>query len=625
MMKKSFQTRVFVNILLLVLIISISTAFLFARVQTRLLESDMTEDGMNAAKVLAANLRLGLLTGGKEFLEEPIAGIMEQTDVLQVAVYGKEGTLVLMKEKTGLKALRPPGGIIAQLRKNETPVFFSGPDHFEFWVPVLYSRNLGKYAEGFFPKPPVDKTTIGFVRLSMSKSKIVEGRKDILAWLMLIVAICILLGSAVSYFIASRVTNPLKSLVTEIHTMEDEGLKRVSTGGDDEITELAEAFNAMADSIENRESARREAERILHESEERLKTVIDNAPIVLYAVDEEGMFTLSEGKGLEGALKPGEIVGASALDLYGSLMVEEGREMRSGADLFRRVVAGQTVNFISTVSDRCFDNQLVPYKDTAGKIIGAIGVAVDVTERKQTEQKLQAYQDELRSLASELALTEERERRSIATDLHDHIGQLLAISKIKLGALKEMSRSTTIAANVTEIRELIDQAIEYTRSLTFELSSPVLYELGLGPAVEQLAEQIGKKHGLAVTTENCGEAGQLDTEMNILIFKMVRELLLNIVKHAQAEEVTVSICSNDRGLSVIVEDDGIGFICPPPEAVEEGNMKSFGLFSIRERLRYASGHLHISSSPGQGTMVTLDIPIKSGRDGGKNQQDQQMR
>ncbi len=611
-MKKSFQTRVFINILLLILATCLSLTFLFVRNQARLLENDLIEDGINTTEVLASNLRLGLMTGGDEFLAEPVVGIMEQEDVLQVAVYGEKGRLVMLKEKTRPQAIASPDKVIAQLSKDGKPIVLNDPNHFEFWVPVSYSKSPAAYENGFFPKPSADKKTIGFVKLSLSKDKIINGRKYVMTWALFAVVLCISLGGMVSYYTASRVTGPLRFLVSEIRSMGRDGIKKLSSGGDNEIMELAEAFNAMADSLEKRESARKKAERVLHEAEERLRTVINNAPIVLYAVDAAGVFTLLEGKGLEGSLMPGEIVGRSALDLYGSLSVEEGDAVVSVPDVIKRVLSGETVYFVSVLSGIYFENRLVPFNDMYGKINGAIGIALDVTERKRSEEKLHAYQEELRSLASEMSIIEERERRAIATDLHDHIGQTLAMSKIRLGELKELSGTTPIAKQAAEIQGLIEQAISYTRSLTFELSPPILYELGFEAAVEWLTEQFREKHGLAINFENNGPVNNMDIESGVLIFKGVRELLFNIIKHAHASRARVIISASGGNVRVTVEDDGIGFLYPSSKAGRKGGIKSFGLFSIKEQLHHAGGQLHVRSIPGQGTTVTLEVPLKPG-------------
>ncbi|MCJ7728899.1 MAG: PAS domain S-box protein, partial [Sedimentisphaerales bacterium] len=120
----------------------------------------------------------------------------------------------------------------------------------------------------------------------------------------------------------------------------------------------------------------------------------------------------------------------------------------------------------------------------------------EVSERKKAEEKLLTYQKQLRSSASELSLAEERLRRKIATDVHDHLGQNLAISKLKIESLAQSATSPQLIEALKEIRDLIAQAVESTRSLTFELSPPILYELGFGPAVEWLLRQTRQQHGL---------------------------------------------------------------------------------------------------------------------------------
>ena len=126
----------------------------------------------------------------------------------------------------------------------------------------------------------------------------------------------------------------------------------------------------------------------------------------------------------------------------------------------------------------------------------AVCIIEDITAEKQAEKEIRTYQAQLRSVASELSLTEERERRRLATDLHDHVGQILALAQIKLGAIRESASSTHLVEPMDEVRRLIEQTIQYTRSLTFELSPPILYDLGFEAAVEWLAELIQEQQGI---------------------------------------------------------------------------------------------------------------------------------
>jgi signal transduction histidine kinase len=216
---------------------------------------------------------------------------------------------------------------------------------------------------------------------------------------------------------------------------------------------------------------------------------------------------------------------------------------------------------------------------------------------------------QLRSLASQLSLAEERERRRIAVDLHDRVGQALAIANIKLGVLRQLEGSTEFAALLDEISNFIEQAIQETRTLMFEISSPILYELGFEAAVRHLTDRIEEQHGIATICEYNQEPKPLDDDMRVLLFQAVGELLINAVKHARAHHVTVRIWRDEGQIRVSVEDDGVGFD-PSGTAARPTLTGGFGLFSIRERLLHVGGKLVIESENARGTHVTLVAPLR---------------
>lgn len=247
--------------------------------------------------------------------------------------------------------------------------------------------------------------------------------------------------------------------------------------------------------------------------------------------------------------------------------------------------------------------------DKAGGLIGFSHITRDLSEHKRAEEKVIAYQNQLRSLASELSLTEERQRRRIATELHDRVGQALAISKIKLGVIKSTREGERLDPQIDEVRRLIEQAIQDTRSLIFEISSPILYELGFEAALEWLAEQVQKQHGIQSNYEDDGADKPLDDDIRALLFQSVGELLINAAKHARPKHIRVVSRRSGEFINVGVEDDGIGFDVSETGMVR-GEGMGFGLFSIRERLKYVGGRLEISSARGAGTHVTLIAPLK---------------
>ena len=246
--------------------------------------------------------------------------------------------------------------------------------------------------------------------------------------------------------------------------------------------------------------------------------------------------------------------------------------------------------------------QVSVVKDASGEPHFVIGMIEDITKQKRAEDEIRAYQERLRSLASELTLVEERERRRLATQLHENIGQILAFAKIKLGTLTAEAATSDLAADLNELRNQIDHTIQFTRSLTFELSPPTLYELGFEEAIEWLASEVQKKCGAEIDVQRELYPIPLTDEARILLFVVVRGLLTNVAKHAQARHAKVVINKEGDRLQIQVEDDGVGF------NVAKSRTAGFGLFSIRERLDRIGGSLKVKSRPGHGTLVTLTIP-----------------
>jgi PAS domain S-box-containing protein len=229
----------------------------------------------------------------------------------------------------------------------------------------------------------------------------------------------------------------------------------------------------------------------------------------------------------------------------------------------------------------------------------------EIAEHKRTEKKLLDYQQKLRSLASDLTLTEERERRRIATDLHDSIGQALALSKMKLSEIRHSSPDTELCRELDEIYGLLERTIQDTRSLTFKISLPILYELGLESALEWLTEKFQMEHGIQANFIDDGESKPLDNDIRIVLFRTVQELLFNVAKHANAKKASVTTQRNGNNINIKISDDGIGF----ESSKFKGTKSGFGLFSIRERLDFLGGKLKIESKPEQGTRITLEAPL----------------
>ncbi len=246
--------------------------------------------------------------------------------------------------------------------------------------------------------------------------------------------------------------------------------------------------------------------------------------------------------------------------------------------------------------------------------------ARDITERKEAEENLRVYQRKLKAIASELALAEERERRRIAADLHDHACQSLALSKMRLQDMLEHETPGDMKA-LQSICSALNTTIESVRDLTFDLSSPTLYKFGLEAALEELLQdKLRGEHRIPYRFSDDGQPKPLSQDMLVLLFQSVRELLINVIKHAQAHEVALDIRRETECIRITVTDDGIGFeVDSVLSSPSRG--RSVGLFNIRERLDYIGGTLSIDSNPGRGTRFTLIAPLKAEVDATKESHD----
>lgn len=235
-----------------------------------------------------------------------------------------------------------------------------------------------------------------------------------------------------------------------------------------------------------------------------------------------------------------------------------------------------------------------------------LGIVTDITERKRTEKRVVQYQQRLRSLASELARTEERQRHELATQLHDGTCQELALLKMQLQSLMTTMPEQHQEA-CTAICQGLTESMERLRDLSFDLSPPVLYASGLYAALEKLVENQLKEYAdVTWTLESSVKRDDLPDDVRILLYRSVRELLINVVKHARADMVSIQCTQLSGAYHITVTDNGIGFDFTQVEPAQSGG---FGLFNIQERLRHFGGELTIRSRPQRGSCIRLTLPL----------------
>lgn len=248
-------------------------------------------------------------------------------------------------------------------------------------------------------------------------------------------------------------------------------------------------------------------------------------------------------------------------------------------------------------------------RDATGKAVRSVGIVLDVTERKRAEETLIDYQKKLRALTSELTLTEERLKRSTAELLHDDIGQLLAFLKMKVQLMREdFPEDPLLDKELVEVRDTLTDILRKVQSITFELSSPILSELGLERAIAAwLKETVEAKHGIHTEFSDDGQPKSLSDDLKAILFRSTKELLNNAVKHARPQSIKIHLSRRSDQITITVTDDGQGF--DPQALTVTAAAKAFGLFSVRERLDMLGGALLLDSAPGRGCVATLRVPL----------------
>jgi len=399
---------------------------------------------------------------------------------------------------------------------------------------------------------------------------------------------------------------------------------------DREQVNLLEALSAdvsyALDAMEQ-EKLRTKAEEQLRQTRDYLEHLLDyaNAPIIVWAPD----LTITR---FNHAFE--RLTGRAASEVIGQrlevLFPEDQRSasmekiMRTLEGEFWELIEIPILHRTGRVRHLLWNSANIVGADGRG-VVATIAQGTDITERRRAEAALKELNEsleqrvaqrtaesrrlseQLRALAAELTLTEQRERRRLAAILHDHLQQLLAAAKFRLMPLKS-NQDERVQADVLGVEELLNQSMRASRSLMAELSPAVLRAPDFTGAVEWLASWMQENQGLAVNVDVMGEISLEREDVRILLFETIRELLFNVAKHSGVKTAAVRLARSDNALEVMVSDDGAGF--DPAELRPGGGFsEGFGLFSIRERLDYLGGRMEISSLPGRGSRVILTVPI----------------
>ncbi|MBC6989536.1 PAS domain S-box protein [Hymenobacter sp. BT491] len=342
----------------------------------------------------------------------------------------------------------------------------------------------------------------------------------------------------------------------------------------------------------------------LREEKEFSRSLLDNSIDALVALDCNACITAWNRVATSFANIPeAQALGQSVYDIYPQFNTDEGRA------IMQRVMAGEEVQLLGyrfLSRPGFFDAYLTPLKGQDDAVTGTLITIRDVTERNRMEEentrlKLRQQQEVLSAIMS----TQEAERKRISEALHNGVGQLLYATKLHIE-----NHSSNIQKHTAALA-LLEEAITATRNISFELTPGVLEDFGLKSGLQELVKRIPKT-SLDVHLHLVGLSKKRPKLIETAIYRMVQELLNNIMKHAQAKEVFVHVVHEDHQVLISVEDDGVGF-----EVREDVPMRGIGLAGIRNRVDLLGGTLTIDSRPGRGTIVSIEITLKKDKEDGK--------
>ncbi len=363
------------------------------------------------------------------------------------------------------------------------------------------------------------------------------------------------------------------------------------------------------------------------EAEQRFRLVAENHSdiILIYSLDRRIRFINAAGAALCGRARK-NVIGRRDEEVLPAAVADQ------CLPALKRSIENRQIQRVEVCLDRP-DGRLwaaiftyVPMLSKRGEITYVLAVTQDITERRRGERQLielneslerrvaertrevERQADQLRRLATELTQAEQHERRRLAKILHDHLQQLLVAAKIQAESLQQPdSGSPTVRRKSRRLHEYLTEAMRVSRSLSVELSPPVLHDAGLVLALDWLARNLQERYGLKVCLRLDPQAEPESEIARTTIFESVRELLLNVVKHAGVLEAELSLAARPDGqIELTVTDRGAGFDIRRLEASDAS--AGFGLFSIRQRLEIAGGSFTVETTPGVGTLIRLAIP-----------------
>lgn len=349
-----------------------------------------------------------------------------------------------------------------------------------------------------------------------------------------------------------------------------------------------------------------QAEQQVRDSEERLKAFMESATD-FFSIWDSNLNLLHTTVRQVKTFFP---TGTEKEDLMGKNIIELAPNVKETGQYYnylRVIETGKPFSIEETVPDPMFGDHHLSLK--AFKVGEGMGlVLTDITERKKAKEELQRYSERLRAMAARLSSAEEEERRHLAQELHDQVGQYLTALSINLsraGTQLSDESAAPVLSILNDSQSIVEQMSEVIRNIMANLRPPVIEDYGLVAAIRWYAGRFTKRTGIDVTVEGEEPSPRLSSPYESALYRVAQEVFTNIAKHAQATRVSVNVAVEGEKVRLLITDDGIGF--DTKEVDMSNGQQGWGLVIMSERVRSMGGSFNIESRPGHGTRVTVEV------------------
>ena len=352
------------------------------------------------------------------------------------------------------------------------------------------------------------------------------------------------------------------------------------------------------------------AEKELGETKNLLEKTINNLHEAVFVINPENRSVIlaNEVASELFGYKRKELIGMNTADLHVNNEMYKNFAKKSDPQLNQRGLF-QTEYKMKRKNGEVFEteNTVTAIQDKKGWRQGVVSVVRDITARKNAERQLEKYQESLKQLTIELSLSEEKQRKEIASNIHDHLSQSLVVSKMNLKEMLSGSKDDHFRTQIEITYKLITEALNNSRKITYDLSPPVLYELGIIETMHWLTEKIASENKIRTSFHSEFDEIKLPDSELILLFRIIQELMYNSVKHANANKISINFFKSGKDLHIVLEDDGKGF--NTSKLSDNSKRNGFGIFAVKERIKNLSGTFSIKSAPGKGCRSEIFIPL----------------